>query len=250
MFEPLEEPLHRYLKASLVVNTKSEEPVGDAITNRLVNYMRECRSNSVKDADPALRQAWLTWRDESTCSLRWSIEALAAAGETSSSISEVLGVSKDWVQLYLDCFFDMADSGIRERYIKNIHRRLKAFTTLNMPDLGWKHIAIFGGVARFIRLVIDRTKATAADLKWLSEDCDKLKSLMIWGRSWEALNSGVAASEDRIRVEQFVMTHAGSKADTKESNNDSLIVKLLSGIGETKPVKMETREAKEFGAAE
>lgn len=121
---------------------------------------------------------------------KWSIEALALAGLTAKEVSKRLWLDPKVVAAYLEYYYDMSDPIDREAEKASLHLYFKAYDHALLARVGYKFIAVNGGVDRYKRIVLNRTLMTAEDRKWLDDDSCNMRSIYTWSRTWEALGDG------------------------------------------------------------
>jgi hypothetical protein len=160
--------------------------------------------------------------------IRHAMEALALGGAKPAAIARDLACPKGLAQTYLECFYDVEDELVIASQKALLHVYLKAYEHSMFTSIGYKQIAVAGGVDRFRRIILDRSKMTAADKDWLDNDGRNLRSLYVWSKSWEALS--VSAS-DPMEVQRFSVALSGSKSDKSDMPKAaSEIADVLAGI--------------------
>ena len=202
----------------------------DQLVADLVGYLKDTHpdfkmtTSQLAEKHGELHAAVMLRLESFEGSIRYTMEALTLCDTPPSEIASICGASEKLVSLYLGCYFDLSDPAMKIAYRNRLHIYLKAYGHPSMCDLGYKFIAAFGGKDRFMRLIVDRTKATNEDLEWLNLDTIRLRTMHIWSRTWEQINDHADNNEDTIALYNSMISAQKSDRDSRSGvvNTDNL----------------------------
>jgi hypothetical protein len=196
----------RYRDAMQYIADPAHRPP-DRLTRSLAHHIKvaqgrsEYRSSLQKKRFIWISKAYQIKCDVTPGSSRWLIEALALGGMSAVAVAEAVGMEFEAVETYLDCFFDVRDIEIKQRYINSMGCYTCAYDHSMLAPLGWKYIVAHFGVEVFKKYIFQRHLLTTDEMRMIKSDGRNSRGIRSWSKSWESMNP--TAELGRADVEEL-----------------------------------------------
>jgi hypothetical protein len=207
---------------------KGTDPMVAAQAVYLWDWHRNEQGRSAVDpavAHPLLHEANRLMSETSRMSIRYVLEAYALSDLTDAQVATEADEEDALVKAFYDIYFDLRDPGAKRAYVKGMYAWTKAYERRLYCHMGYKYIMAYGGLDRFRRIIMDRSKMTDGDRAWLESDKTNLRQMYDWSRTWEAMNDGVRP--DPLLMQQDAMM-AGQAKGTAAEEGDRPVFGVMS----------------------
>jgi hypothetical protein len=166
----------------------------DRLTKSLAKHLKVVQGRTVyRSSLDKNRFEWISLAYQIKCdvgsgSARWLIEALSLGGITVEDIAKTVGYEDKAVETYLDCFFDVRDNAIKQRYINSMGSYTCAYDHSMLPAIGWKYIVTHFGLDIFNKYVYQRHLLSSEEMRAIKTDGKNARVIRSWSKSWESMN--------------------------------------------------------------
>jgi hypothetical protein len=210
----------------------------DALVKTLTKYLCKERSGIagrlLSEEFPYIHEAYTLDADRDTYSDVWVVEALVLTDMSDKAVAKYMAYEDPKIiGTFCDCFYDLRDKGIKERYSRIIRNVCRNNSYVTDYDYTWKYLAIGYGFETLCRVAFQRFNMTEEDMELLH----KAKSHDKMYISFATLNTlavnplQIRSEEELLRNKQNLdLDEARKKTEDEEGDAQEEMVHTLESV--------------------